>query len=182
MSRSTLTSYLYAALMLSAAPPTLVLAAEPAGHVTCTITENGQPASGVISIQKDGNEIATASCGRELAIPVGKYVAALRLDGTFDGPEQRQNIDVKPGATQKLSADFATGVLEVRIASGGRRAAGMAVIKRNGQQLGTLGSGVTAHLSAGTYRILVRYRSHEKDLGDVTIASGQRLSLDATFE
>jgi hypothetical protein len=156
--------------------------AEPGGRVACTITENGQPASGVISIQQDGKEIATGSCGRDLAVPVGNFVAALRLDGAFDGPEKRQNIDVKPGAPQKLSADFSTGVLEVRIASGGRRAAGMAVIKRNGQQLGTLGSGVTAHVSAGTYRILVRYRSHEKDLGDVTISSGQRLSLDAAFE
>jgi len=62
----------------------------------------------------------------------------------------------------KLKADFPTATLEVRIASSGRRAAGMAVIKRNGQQLGTLGSGVAAHLSTGTYRILVRYRTQEK--------------------
>ena len=178
MSRSTLAYYLHFALLLVAAP----VLAEPTGRVACTITENGQPASGVISIQKDGNEIATTSCGRELAVPVGHYVAALRLDGAFDGPEQRLNVEVKAGALQKLSGDFATGVLEVRISSGGRRAAGMAVIKRNGQQLGTLGSGVGAHVSAGKYRILVRYRSQEKDLGEVTIAGGQRLSLDADFE
>jgi hypothetical protein len=178
MSRSTLAYYLDAAVLLIATP----VLAEPTGHVVCSITENGQPASGVISIQKDGNEVATTSCGRELAVPVGNYVAALRLDGAFDGPEQRQNVEVKPGGSHKLSADFATGVLEVRIASGGRRAAGMAVIKRNGQQLGTLGSGVTAHVSAGKYRILVRYRNHEKDLGEVTITNGQRLSLDADFE
>lgn len=180
MSRSTLAYYLHI-MALSAFLPGLGLA-QGTGKVGCTITENGQPASGVISIQKDGNEIATTSCGRELSVPVGRYVAGLRLDGAFDGPEQRQNIEVKPGSTQKLSADFATGILEVRITSGGRRAAGMAVIKRNGQQLGTLGSGVAAHVSAGTYRILVRYRNQEKDLGDVTIASGQRLSLDAAFD
>ena len=179
MSRSTLAYYLHFSVLLLATP---VFAAEPTGRVVCSITENGQPASGVISIQKDGNEIATTSCGRELAVPVGSYVAALRLDGAFDGPEQRQNIEIKPGAQQKLSADFATGVLEVRIASGGRRAAGMAVIKRNGQQLGTLGSGVAAHVSAGKYHIFVRYRSHEKDLGEVTITNGQRLSMDADFE
>lgn len=183
MMRSTLTSYLRAALLLCATCPALALAEPPTGRVTCAITENGQTASGVISVQKDGKEIATTSCGRELSVPVGSYVVALRLDGTFDGPEHRQNIEVKPGAApQKLSADFATGILEVRITSGGRRAAGMAVIKRNGQQLGTLGSGVTAHLSAGTYRILVRYRNHEKDLGEVTITGNQRLSLDAAFE
>jgi hypothetical protein len=178
MLRSTLAYYLHVAVLLMASP----VLAEPTGRVICSIAENGQPASGVISVQKDGNEIATTSCGRELAVPVGSYVAALRLDGAFDGPEQRQNIEIKPGASQKLSADFATGVLEVRITSGGHRAAGMAVIKRNAQQLGTLGSGVSAHLSAGKYRILVRYRNQEKDLGDMTIASGQRLSLDANFE
>src|SRR6185312_2163245 len=157
MPRSTLAYYLHAAVLLVSAP----VLAEPTGRVVCNITENGQAASGVISIQKDGKEVATTSCGRELAVPTGSYVAALRLDGAFDGPEQRQNIEVKAGALQKLSGDFATGVLEVRIASGGRRAAGMAVIKRNGQQLGTLGSGVAAHVSAGKYRILVRYRNQE---------------------
>jgi hypothetical protein len=181
MTRSTLAYYLHFTLIMSSIPG--LARAEASGKVVCNITENGQPASGVISVQKDGNEIATASCGgRELSVPVGNYVAALRLDGAFDGPEQRQNIEVKPGGTNKLSADFATAVLEVRITSGGRRAAGMAVIKRKGQQLGTLGSGVNAHLSAGAYRILVRYRGQEKDLGDVTLASGQRLSLDAAFD
>lgn len=179
MSRSTLTLGCLWALLLGATAPAH---AEPVGHVTCEITENGETATGVISIQRDGKEIATTSCGRELAIPLGEYVAALRLDGTFDGPEQRQNIQVKPGAPLKLKADFATAVLEVRIASSGRRAAGMAVIKRSGQQLGTLGSGVQAHVSVGTYHVLVRYRAQEKDLGEITLKAGQHLTLDASFE
>src|SRR5262245_31834669 len=153
MSRSTLTSYIHIAVVLYATCPAGALAEPPTGHVSCAITENGQTASVFFFKQKTAYEIATTSCGRELPVPVGNYVAALRLDGTFDGPEQRQNIEVKAGGSQKLSADFKTGILEVRITSGGRRAAGMAVIKRNGQQLGTLGSGVTAHVSAGTYRI-----------------------------
>ena len=180
MSRSTL-AHLHLALALSAFISASAQA-EATGKVGCQITENGQAASGVISVQKDGDEIATTSCGRELSLPVGTYVAALRLDGAFDGPEQRQPLEVKAGSQQKLSADFATGIVEVRITSHGRRAAGMAVIKRNGQQLGTLGSGVTAHVSVGTYRILVRYRGQEKDLGDVKITSGQRVSLDAAFD
>lgn len=179
MTRSTLVYYLLLVGCLSASFPAL---AEPMGRVTCLITENGQHASGVVSIQKDGKEIGETACGRDLAVPAGDYTAALRLDGAFDGPEQRKNITVKPGSSQRVSADFATGILEVNIRSGGRRAAGMAVIKRNGQQLGTLGSGVAAHLSTGTYRILVRYRTQEKDLGDVTITAGQRSSLDAEFQ
>jgi hypothetical protein len=156
--------------------------AEAGGRVSCEITENGGTGSGVVSIQRDGHEIATGACGHEFSVPEGDYIAALRLDGALDGPEQKQPLSIRSGLLSKLKADFATGVLEVRVTNQGRRAAGLAIIKRNGQQLGTLGTGVGAHLSAGTYRILVRYRTHEKDLGDVNLAAGQRVALDATFE
>jgi hypothetical protein len=161
---------------------TATVRAEPGGHVTCDISENGQPATGVLSILKDGKEIATSACGRELAVPVGDYTAALRLDGAFDGPEQRQPVSVKSGGMANLKADFTTATLSVRIASSGRRAAGMAIIKRGGQQLGTLGSGVSAHLSTGTYHIYVRYRGQEQDLGEHKLDAGKQLALDAAFE
>jgi len=158
--------------------------ADANGRVTCEILENGHSASGVVAILslKDEKEVATSSCGRELSVAAGDYVAALRLDGALDGPEQRQPISVKAGSTQKLHADFPTATLEVRIASSGRRAAGIAIIKRNGQQLGTLGSGVAAHLSTGTYHIFVRYRAQEKDLGEIVLPPGQQRALDAVFE
>ncbi|MEY4579874.1 MAG: hypothetical protein RL701_4577 [Pseudomonadota bacterium] len=152
-------------------------------RVLCEITENGATATGVVSILKDEKEIASASCGRELLVPAGDYVASLRLDGALDGPERRQPVSLKAGSpVLKLSADFSTATLEVKIASSGRRAAGMAIIKRDGQQLGTLGSGVAAHLSAGTYHIYVRYRSQEKDLGVLTLASKEQRTLEAVFE
>jgi hypothetical protein len=179
MSRSALAFGCLCGLLIGASD---LAHADAVGHVSCEITENGEMATGVVSVQRDGKEVATAACGRELNVPAGDYVAALRLDGAFDGPEQRQNIQVKSGTPLKLKVDFATAVLEVRIASSGRRAAGMAVIKRRGQQLGTLGSGVQAHVSAGTYRVLVRYRTQEKDLGDITLTAGQHLTLDASFE
>lgn len=156
--------------------------ADAHGRLTCEILENGRNASGVVAVLQDEKEVATTSCGRELSVPPGEYVAALRLDGAFDGPEQRQPISVKPGSMQKLHADFPTATLEVRISSSGRRAAGIAIIKRSGQQLGTLGSGVAAHLSTGTYHIFVRYRAQEKDLGEITLAPGQHRVLDAIFE
>jgi hypothetical protein len=158
------------------------VAADGSGRVSCTISENGQPASGVVSIQRDGQEISHGSCGKELNVAPGTYTAALRLDGALDGPEQTQAVVVEAGALSKLKTDFVTGTLEIRIASLGKRAAGIAIIKRGGQQLGTLGSGVAAHVSAGTYRVIVRYRAQEKDLGDVTIAGGQHATLDAAFE
>ena len=156
--------------------------ADGSGRVSCDILENGQTASGVVSLQRDGHEVASGACGREFSVAAGSYTAALRLDGALDGPEQRQTLSVEAGALSKLNADFATGTLEVRIASLGKRAAGMAIIKRDGQQLGTLGSGVAAHLSAGTYRVVVRYRAQEKDLGDVHVEGGKRVTLDAAFE
>jgi hypothetical protein len=157
--------------------------ADANGRVSCEIRENGQPASGVISVQRDGKEIATIGCsGKELNVPAGEYVGALRLDGALDGPEQKQPLRVQAGEAVKLKADFSTGTLEVKIASLGKRAAGMAVIKRGPQQLGTLGSGVVAHLSAGVYRVIARYRAQEKDLGEVNIRSGQQLMLEAAFE
>lgn len=170
---------LAAGVLALAAPDAL---AEPSGKVLCEITENGLAASGVISVQVGGKEVATGACGRELSLPPGDYTAALRLDGALDGPEQRQPLHVQPGELLHPRADFATGTIEVRIASQGRRAAGMAIIKRNGQQLGTLGSGVAAHLTSGKYHIFVRYRAQEKDLGEVTLAPGQQVVLDAAFE
>lgn len=153
--------------------------------MACEITENGHEATGVVSISKGDKEIASASCGREVTVPAGEYVAALRLDGALDGPEQRQSLSVSPktgGSVIKLKADFGTATLEVKIASSGRRAAGMTIIKRDGQQLGTLGSGVQAHLSAGTYHLLVRYRTQEKDLGEIALKAGEQRVLDAVFE
>src|ERR1700759_1024635 len=80
--------------------------AESNGKVLCEITENGVAASGVISVQLNGKEIATGSCGRELSLAAGKYTAALRLDGALDGPEQRQPLSIKVGELTRPHADF----------------------------------------------------------------------------
>jgi hypothetical protein len=157
--------------------------AQPArGRVICEITENGESASGTVSIQLNGQEIAAGSCGKELSVDSGSYTAVIKLDGALDGPSQQKPVSVAANGKAAVKADFATGTLEVRIASQGKRAAGLAVIKKNGAQIGTLGSGVAAHLSAGTYQVVARYRTSEKSLGDVTISGGQRLALDASFE
>lgn len=158
------------------------LAEEGAGKVTCEILENGELASGEVSIQRDGAEVASGTCGKELSVPAGTYDAILRLDGALDSPEQSQPLTVKKNGKAALKADFTTGLLEVRIQSQGKRAAGMAVIKREGKQIGTLGSGVAAHLSAGTYEVVARYRTQEKAWADVKVEKGARVTLDAAFE
>jgi hypothetical protein len=151
-------------------------------RVICEITENGEAASGTISVQRDGKEVASGTCGKELTLAAGSYSAVVRLDGALDGPSQTKALTLELNSKSSLKVDFLTGTLEIRIASQGKRAAGMAVIKKNGQQIGTLGSGVAAHLSAGVYRVTARYRAQEKDLGDVTVTAGKPLTLDASFD
>jgi hypothetical protein len=159
-----------------------VLAEDGTGKLSCEIRENGQTASGVISVQREGKEVAATTCGKELSLKAGSYTATLRLDGALDGPEQSQPLTIRRDATALVKAEFATGTLEVRIVSQGRRAAGLAMIRRAGKEIGALGSGVTAHLSAGSYEVVARYRGQEKVFADVKISGGGHVSLDAAFD
>ena len=157
-------------------------AAAPEGKVACEVKENGEPASGTISLRQGETEVASGPCGKPLSAPAGQYTALIELDGALDGPQQQQPVSVDAGKTAQVSAQFATGLLEVRIQSQGRDTAGMAVIRKDGKQIGTLGSGVAAHLSTGRYEVVARYRSQQKAFADVVIAAGQRTTLDAAFE
>ncbi|HEY2732358.1 MAG TPA: hypothetical protein VGI70_00155, partial [Polyangiales bacterium] len=82
------------------------VAAEGVGRIWCDVTENGQSASGVVSLQQKGREVASAACGKEFSAPIGSYVAAVRLDGALDGPEQRQSVVIDANGLTKLQADF----------------------------------------------------------------------------
>ena len=152
------------------------------GKVACEITENGKPASGTLVVLQGASEVASGGCGKPFDVPAGSYTAVLGLDGALDGPEQRRPLAIAAGQSVKLDADFATGLLEMRIRSQGRDAAGMAVIRKDNRQIGTLGSGVAAHLSVGSYQVVARYRSQEKRFDDVQIKKGERTPLEAAFE
>ena len=95
---------------------------------------------------------------------------------------RRLPLTATAGKTSKLNADFATGLLEVKIQSQGRDTAGMAVIRKADKQVGTLGSGVAAHLSVGTYQVIARYRAQQKTFDNVAITAGQRTHLEVSFE
>jgi hypothetical protein len=165
---------------------TLVLTATPSvhaqqGRIVCRITENGGAATGTAIVRQNGREVATGSCSTPIAVPAGAYDVTLRLDGALDRPEQTRRVTVAGGQAANATADFSTAILEVRITANGRRAAGMAIITRNGQRIGTLGSGVPAHISAGTYDVVVRYRTTERRFDAVSLARGQRRALSADF-
>jgi hypothetical protein len=166
------------ALSLSALP---VLAAGE-GKLVCEITENGKLASGTIVVLQGTTELARAACGKPLSVPIGEHAALLTLDGALDAPEQRQPLRVQADKPIKITADFATGMLEVHITSQGHDTAGMAVIRKDGRQIGTLGSGVSAHLSTATYQVVARYRTQERRFEKVLVQKGQQTVLDANFE
>lgn len=151
------------------------------GRVLCEITDNGGSASGTVTIRSGSRTVEEGRCGSPLGVPPGAYDVTVQLDGALDRPEQRRRVTVTAGATERVRADFSTGILEVQITADGRRAAGMAIITRNGQRVGTLGSGVSGHLSAGTYDVVVKYRTQERRFDGVTLARGQRRALSASF-
>lgn len=162
---------------------TLLLASSAAADaaVSCEILENGAAASGTMLVLDGDREVGQTSCGKSLSLPPGSYTAVLQLDGAIDGPEQRVPLTVGKDAPKPVKADFATGTLEVKITSESKAAAGMAIIRKDGKQIGTLGSGVPAHLSAGTYEIVVRHRAESKTLPSVVIAKGDKKTLDVSF-
>ena len=176
------TSMLLGIVGLVAVVPTYSSAQGAAeGRVSCRILENGAPATGTIVVRQGSREVASGSCGAPVSVAPGSYSVLLRLDGALDRPEETRSVNIRAGGTESVQADFATGILEVNIQSGGRRAAGMAVISRGGRRVGTLGSGVSGHLSAGTYDVVVQYRSEERRFDGVSITRGQQRTLDANF-
>jgi hypothetical protein len=170
-----------AALALCAAAGRSAQAADD-GKVVCEVKENGKTGSGTLSLRQGDKEVASGPCGKPLSAAAGQYTAVLSLDGALDGPEQSKSVTVSAGQSASVSADFATGTLQVRIRNQGKDTAGMAVIRKDGKQVGTLGSGVAAHLSAGSYQVVARYRTQQKVFEAVAIEQGKPTVLEASFE
>ena len=158
-------------------------AAQSAGQITCRVSNNGRSADGGIRlIASNGREAGAGPCGdKPIAVPPGSYTAVLNLDGVLDSPEQRLKVQVSGGRNRPVVADFQTGTLRIAIEQNGRLAAGMATIERDGQRVGTLGGGVKAHLSTGTYSVIVRYRDQERRFERVVITTGSHRDLKASF-
>jgi hypothetical protein len=175
------------ATVLSASALVLATSTPPAaaqrdqGQVTCQVLDNGSPASGTMSVQAGGREVAEGSCGVPLRLPQGRYRVDVQLDGALDNPTKSQAVRVLAGKAAHVEAGFATGTLRVVVNAAGRRAAAMALIYRDGRRIGTLGSGVTAHLSAGRYAVVVRHRTDERRFDDVHVAQGRTRTLDVSF-
>lgn len=146
----------------------------------CTITENGTPSRGTVLVERDGQRLASGACGRELVVPPGPCTLTVRLDGALDNPAKTVQATAKAGATQAVPVDFATATLEVRVETTNARGTGLVSVERDGKRLGTLGSGVGARLSAGSYVVVVRMGGKEQRY-DATLRPGQRRIIRAQF-
>lgn len=148
--------------------------------VQCTITENGTPSRGTVVVEREGKRLASGTCGRELSVPAGPCTLTVRLDGALDNPAKTVQVTAKSGATTAVPVDFATATLEVRVEAKDARGTGLVAVEQNGKRLGTLGSGVGARLSAGTYVVVVRMGGKEQRY-EVALRPGQRRLVRAQF-
>lgn len=151
------------------------------GRIACTVLDNGAPASGTMAIHRGSRQVQEGPCGHPVELPPGAYEVEVQLDGALDRPTQRRPTRVKPGNTSEVKGRFATGTLRVMVRARGRRAAAMAVIFKEGRRVGTLGSGVSAHLSAGKYEVEVRHRTEKRRFEDVAVRKAKARTLDVTF-
>jgi len=150
------------------------------GEIRCTITDNGAPARGTIVVEQNGRRVGTGSCGAVLSVPPGKCKVTVWLDGTLDNPSKTVDIEVTAGKTSTATVDFQTGVLEVRIEAKGQSGTGIVTVNRAGKRIGTVGSGVSARLSVGSYEVIVKLGGQEQRYS-VDLRPGQRRLVRAQF-
>lgn len=150
------------------------------GQIFCSATENGTPSRGTVEVEQAGRKVAAGSCDGKLDVPAGKSKVTVRLDGTLDNPAKSVEVEVLAGKATPVTVDFETAVLEVRIEAKGQQGTGLVSVSRGSQRIGTLGSGVAARLSAGSYEVLVRLGGQEKRYA-VELRPGQRRMVRAQF-
>ena len=152
-----------------------------AGAVRCIVTANGAPATGTITLVREGERVEGGSCDQQFRVPAGEYAAVVRLDGALDHPSREKSIRVVMGETAVVKVNFKTAVLQVDIKTKSRGGAAMVMVLKGGKKIGTLGSGVAAHITAATYDVVVRYGGQEQRFEKVKLRPGQHRILRAQF-
>ncbi len=150
------------------------------GELACRAEENGIYAPARIEIRRGAELVASGSCDQSFSLAPGSYSAIVTLETTLDRPTRTISVNVPSGGRATAFAPFATSVLEVRFFSSRIAVPGLAIVRRDGRDIGTLGSGIPARLSSGTYEIVARYRTLERRY-TVVLAPGQRIALRADF-
>ena len=175
--RSGATAFVVLALsLLTFAQP----AGAQAGEIVCRVTENGTPARGTATIEQNGKKVGGGACGAAISVPAGKSTVTVRLDGVLDNPSRKVDVEVTSGNRTPVTVDFATAVLEVQIRTKSAAGTGIVTVNQGGKRIGTLGSGVAARLSAGSYEVIVRLGGNEQRYA-VDLRPGQRRLVRAQF-
>jgi len=155
-----------------------------AGSLRCSATRNGVESRATVELIQNGRTIASAACGLGAlplsAIP-GAYVARISLADTFDGTHRDVPVQVVAGQVRGLTVEVPTALLEVRAEVAGRLVFGRAIVRRSGNVVGSLGSGVVATLTPGSYDIEVVQGSQRRLLQGIRLAPGQRRALRVAF-
>lgn len=171
-------------LVLGALVPAMPVDAQSGrGRIQCRVQENGRAASGTMTAtpKAASGKAIEGSCDAAHTVAPGTYEVTVHLDGALDQPSKKKTLRVRAGKIVQVPVNFSTGTLRIQVETDGRRAAGLAVIYKDGKRIGTLGSGVAGHLSTGTYDVVVRYRTDERRFEGVTIRRGEKRTVSARF-
>lgn len=162
--------------------PTTASPSTPAcpGQLFASVDENGAPAIASVEVRQEERLVASGRSTEPISLPPGRYDVVLTLEDVLDRPSRTVRIDVPEGGSVTARASFATAILEVRFTKNRSAVHGLATVRRNGRVVGTLGSGVTARVSAGAYEIDARYRTETRTHA-VELVQGQRRALRADF-
>ena len=163
------------------------------GRIAVSIKQNEAVASGSFEVHRlanpssgaAGETVASGRSGNPVQVAPGKYDVVVRLDGAIDRPERwLRGVQVLSGRTVSLEQAFQTSILEVRVTARGRRAAATIYVRRAGEssEVATLGAGVRAVISSGTYDIVVRHRREERTFPSTALIPGRARTLTATFQ
>lgn len=162
--------------------PEDALLAEGETTLRCTIVENGHAGRGRYRVYADAAHtelLAAAECYEELVVPSGALHVEVELSEAVGAPARSFALETKPLDTVELAAEFETGLLSVQLLQSGEETPGMAIIRQDGAQLGTIATGMVWSLEVGTYEVEVwDWRSGERrTFADVAIVRGEREGL-----
>jgi hypothetical protein len=72
------------------------------GTLEVRIATKGKRGTGLVAVEKDGKRLGTIGSGVAVRLSAGAYMVVVRLDGH----EQRHEVDLRPGQSRLVRAQF----------------------------------------------------------------------------
>ncbi|MBX3270289.1 MAG: hypothetical protein KF729_08505 [Sandaracinaceae bacterium] len=150
------------------------------GLVACAVTENGAGAPAFVEVRSSGRVIASGACGARIEVPAGDYHAMVTLESVLDRPQRTVAVRVPANGTGVVRVDFPVAIVEVRFTKDREPAFGQAILMVGGREVGSIGNGVPARVSAGRVTMIARYRTEVRTY-ELDLSAGQRRMITAAF-